>query len=108
MERAVEADEPDDFLEHLSKDFSGQGCDFDTCQRGGTLVGLKLRHERIGAVPGDPEIDVQGDRTIVKLRVLATGGSGMPETGQMLNIEIDWRREEGDWHCFPASWTQAF
>jgi hypothetical protein len=108
MEQAVEAGEPGDFLEHMSKDFSGQGGGFDTPQVRTTLVGLKLRHEHIGVVPGDPEIVVQGDRATVKLSVLATGGTWMPETGQVLNIESDWRREEGEWRCFSAIWTEAF
>lgn len=105
METAVESGETGDFLDHVSEDFSGQDGGVDARQLRATLVGLVLRHERIGVVPGDAEIEVRGDRATVRLRVLATGGSWMPETGQILDIDSEWQRIDGDWRCASAKWN---
>lgn len=104
MEAALEAGETNDFLDRFSADFSGQGAELNRQQLRATLVGLKFRHENIGVTAGAPEIKLFGDRATVRVQVLATGGSWMPETGQMLEIESSWRREDGEWKCFAASW----
>jgi hypothetical protein len=105
METAVESGETGDFLEHVSDNFLGQSGAVDMRQLRVTLLAIKMRHERIGIVPGDAEIEVSGDRASVKIRVLATGGSWMPETGQILDIVSQWQREEGEWRCISADWT---
>lgn len=105
METAVESGEPGDFLEHVGESFSGQSGGMNKAQLRVTLIAIKMRHERIGVVPGDAEIEVTGDRASVKMRVLATGGSWMPETGQILDIDSQWQREDGDWRCISANWN---
>jgi hypothetical protein len=105
METAAESGEPGDFLEHVGETFSGQSGAMNKAQLRATLIAIKMRHEHIGVVPGDAEIEVTGDHASVKMRVLATGGSWMPETGQILDIDSQWQREDGDWRCISANWN---
>jgi hypothetical protein len=105
METAAESGESGDFLDHVGESFSGQSGGMDKAQLRATLIAITMRHEHIGVVPGDAEIAVTGDRATVKIRVLATGGSWMPETGQILDIDSQWQREDGDWRCISANWN---
>ena len=105
MEIALESGETGDFVDYVTDDFSGNSATLDARQLRATLVALALRHEKIGITASPAEIKLFGDRATIKVQVLATGGSWMPQTGQVLNIESSWRRADGDWKCFAASWT---
>ena len=104
METAIEAGDSGDFLEHISPEFSGQAGAMDARQLRGTLAALTLRHEKIGINVLSAPIKLFDDRATVTLEVLATGGSWMPDSGQMLEIESHWRRIDGEWQCFSAEW----
>lgn len=105
METAVESAKPGDFLDHIAGDFAGQEGSVDAQQLRGTLAGLMLRHEKLGVTLGSPAIKLFGDRASIEVEALATGGSWMPETGQVLQIQSDWKRVDGEWKCFAATWT---
>jgi hypothetical protein len=105
MEIALEAGETGDFLDYVTEDFSGNSAELNAAQLRGTLVGLKLRHEKLGVTLGPAAIKLFGDRATINVQILATGGTWMPETGQILDIESSWRREGGDWKCFAARWS---
>lgn len=105
METALESGKTGDFVDYVTEDFSANSATLDARQLRATLVGLALRHEKIGITVSSVEITLFGDRATIKVQVLATGGSWMPQTGQVLDIESSWRRVDGDWKCFAASWT---
>jgi len=49
-----------------------------------------------------------GDRARTKVRVVATGGSGLlPERGQTWEFDAGWRREKGTWRVFNAEWQEG-
>ncbi len=103
MEEAIESGKSGDFIERLSTDFSGQD-GMDARQLRGTLLALSMRHEKLGVTLGPTTVKLFGERATVAVEVLATGGSWMPQTGQMFDIESSWKRVDGDWVCFAASW----
>ncbi len=103
MEAAIESGKSGDFIDRLSSDFSGQD-GMDARQLRATLLALSMRHEKLGVTLGPITVKLFGERATVAVEVLATGGSWMPQTGQMFNIESSWKRVDGDWVCFAASW----
>lgn len=104
MESSLETGEPGGFIEHVSADFSGQGNGIDQHQLRSLLLAQTLRHERISVLPGPLDVKMFKDRATVKLRVLATGGGWLPESGRQIDIESHWRIENGEWICFRADW----
>ncbi len=103
MEEAIESGNSGDFIDRLSSDFAGQD-GMDSRQLRTTLLALSMRHEKLGVTLGPVAVKLFGDRATVAVEVLATGGSWMPQTGQMFDIESSWKRVDGEWVCFAASW----
>lgn len=108
MESAVESGRPADFLAHVSADFSGQDGGVDHGQLRALLLGYRLRYRDIGLALGPATVKLFGDRASVELDMLASGGQGLPETGQVISIQSHWRRDDGEWRCFAASWSGRF
>jgi len=55
------------------------------------------------------EVRIEGERAFAKVRVLATGGSGLlPERGQTWEFDTVWRRDRGGWKVFNAEWREGF
>lgn len=108
METAVESARPADFLDHLSEDFSGQDGSVDSGQLRALLLGYRLRYRDIGLALGPATVKLFGDRASIEVDVLASGGQGLPETGQVIAIESHWRRDHGEWRCFAANWSGRF
>ena len=104
METAMESGKPGEFIDHVSDDFTGQGSAIDQRQLRGILVGQSLRHENISALLGPLDIKMFDQRATVNVRVLATGGGWLPESGRQIDIESHWRIESGEWVCFRADW----
>lgn len=104
METALESGEAGGFMEHVGADFSGQRDGIDQRQLRALLVAQTLRHENVSVLTGPLEVKLFKDRATVKLRVLATGGRWLPESGRQFDIESHWRIEDGEWICFRAEW----
>ena len=82
MAEAIERQQIDDFLDSVADDFTRESGSFGKQDARRILAGALLRNEkiRLGVVVTDVRID--GERALVKLRVIATGGSGLiPESG---------------------------
>lgn len=109
MARAIEAGEPGAFLDALADDFTRDSGAFGKQEANRLLTGLMLRNERIRLAVVVTEIQVDGDRAQVKLRVLATGSTGglVPERGQALEFDSRWRRSGGRWQVFNAEWREG-
>lgn len=105
LEVAGEEREVGEFMEHVAEDFVGNSAEYD---RGGLerlLRMVALRHESISVVKSGLEIELHGDRAVVRMRILVTGGGGLiPESGQLFDTESGWRFVEGEWRLGSANW----
>ena len=103
MEVAVESKSPGDFIDHVSEDFSGDRGTFDRQSLRGFLAAQLMRKEAIGVTLGPLDVKVMGDRAIVRVDALVTGGGGViPDSGEHLDIESGWRLVDGEWQCYSA------
>lgn len=104
MEASIESGESGDFVDRVAEDFSGQGGGLDQRQLRAMLMAQTLRHQSISVLLGPLDIKMFGERATVRVRVIATGGQWLPETGRQIELESHWRIEGGDWVCFRAEW----
>ena len=109
LEVAGETREVGDFMEHVADDFVGNSSEFD--QRGleRLLRLIALRHQAISVVRSGLEIEMHGDRALVRMKILVTGGSGglIPDQGQLFDTESGWRFVDGQWQVGSATWKPA-
>jgi hypothetical protein len=108
MQHAAETRQPRDFMAYVSKDFTGNEGSVD---RDGLLNILRaevLRNDQAGVALGPIEIEMQGDRAIVRVTATFTASSGgvLPERGSVWSITSGWRHEDKEWRCYNASWEQ--
>jgi hypothetical protein len=108
MASAIEQRKPTALLEHLAEDFTRESDAFGKRDVGRLLVGVLLRNEKITVNAAVTSVRITGDRARTKVRVFATGGSGLlPERGQTWEFDAGWRRENGAWRVFNAEWREG-
>lgn len=108
MARAIERREPGDFLAAVADDFSRESSAFGKADAKRLLAGVLLRNEKIRVTAVVTELELQGERARVRLRVAATGGAGLlPERGQTWEFDSAWRRVDGRWQVFNAEWREG-
>lgn len=109
MARAVEDKNAADFLEHLSQDFTRESGAFGRDDARRVLAGALLRNEKITLAVAVTDVNLLGtDSANARIRVVATGGSGLlPERGQVWEFTSAWRRERGTWRVFNAEWREG-
>ena len=88
----------------LAGDFVGpQGMDRQGLARMAQAV--FLRHQGIDATLGPLDIDMHGDAATERFTAAVTGGNGLlPDTGQVYDVDTDWRLEDGEWRLVRANW----
>lgn len=106
VEMAGEERDVGEFMEHVAGDFVGNSSEYD---RGGLdrlLRAVALRHQDISVVRSGLEIEMHGERAIVRMQILVTGGSGglLPDAGQLFETESAWRFVDGQWKLGSAKW----
>lgn len=108
MARAIEQHQPGDFLAHISDDFTRESATFGKRDVQRMLAGILLRNEKVSVTAVVTAVEIDGARARTKLRVVATGGSGLlPERGQTWDFEVAWRRENNAWRAFNAEWREG-
>lgn len=108
MARAIEQREPGDFLAAVADDFSRESSAFGKQDAKRILAGILLRNEKIRVTAVVTDLELQGERARVRLRVAATGGAGLlPERGQTWEFDSAWRRVGGRWQVFNAEWREG-
>jgi hypothetical protein len=109
MARAIEDKNAADFLEHLSQDFTRESGAFGRDDARRVLAGVLLRNEKITLAVAVTDVNLLGnDGANARIRVVATGGSGLlPERGQVWEFTSAWRRERGTWRVFNAEWREG-
>ncbi len=109
MARAIENKNAAEFLDHLSQDFTRESGAFGRDDVRRALAGVMLRNERITLAVVVTDVSLLGpDSANLRVRVVATGGSGLvPERGQAWEFTSAWRRERGTWRVFNAEWREG-
>lgn len=109
LEAAGEARDVDGFMDNVGDDFAGNGTELDQQGLERYLRLLAMRHQAIGVTRAATQVQISGDRAVVKMQLLLTGGAGglLPESGQLLDTESTWRFVKGDWQLAGARWKPA-
>jgi hypothetical protein len=108
MVQAIEQHRVSDALEPVADDFTRESGAFGKQDVRRVLAGAMLRNEKIRLVATVTEVRIEGDRAFAKVRVIATGGTGLlPERGQTWDFDTVWRRDRGRWKVFNAEWREG-
>ncbi len=109
MARALEDKRAADFLEHVSSDFTRESGAFSKDDARRLIAAALVRNEKITLAVAVTDINLLGrEAANVRIRVVATGGSGLlPERGQVWDFTSAWRRERGTWRVFNAEWREG-
>lgn len=108
MAAAIKARKPADLLDHVAEDFSRESAVFGRNDVRRVLAGVLARNERIVLSAIVTEATVDGTRASARVRVIATGGSGLvPERGQTWDFSTHWRRDGRKWVVFNAQWQDG-
>jgi hypothetical protein len=102
---AAEAGSPRSVSTLLSDDFDGNSGELD--QR--TLVNLlrvaALRGERIGVTTGPIGIEHRGARMVASFTVTLSSRSRLlPDHVGLYQVVSAWRKVDGEWRCYSATW----
>ena len=107
LQRGIDARDAGAIEALLADDFVGNGgMDRDEARRMATA--LFLRYRDVGARFGPLQIEMRGERhATVHFTAVATGGRGglLPEDGQIYEVTMGWRMDDGDWRISSAEWT---
>ncbi|MBK8067138.1 MAG: nuclear transport factor 2 family protein [Rhodanobacteraceae bacterium] len=108
LEIAGEERKVGDFMDHVAEDFAGNAAEYDRPGLQNLLRLVALQHQRISVVTSGMQIEMHGDRALVRMRILVTGGGGLiPDSGQLFDTESGWRFVDGEWQLGSASWKPA-
>ncbi len=109
LQTAGEERDVSDFMAHVAEDFVGNSSEYDRAGLDRLLRLVALRHQSIRVVKSGIEIDMHGDRAVVRMNLLVAGGSGglIPESGQLFDTESAWRFVDGEWMLGSATWKPA-
>jgi len=106
MQTAIEQGEPRKFMAYVSNDFIGNDS-LDHAGLAQLLRGQLLLNAKVGIQTGPISIEMpQKDTATVRFTVLLTGsgGSFLPERGQMQQVTSGWRESDGQWQLYSAQW----
>lgn len=94
--------------ESLSEDFDGNAGALDRRGLTGMVRLLALRGEHVGVTMGPMSIEARGERMVATFTVtLTSGGKLLPDQLGVYQVESAWRKEDGEWRCYTASWKHV-
>lgn len=105
---AAEANEPRGVLALVSDDFDGNRGALDRAGLAGLLRLQLLRGQRVHVLTGPIEVERRGERLLARFTLTLGGGERMlPERAGVYRVETAWRRDDGDWRCYSATWERT-
>jgi hypothetical protein len=108
MAAGAEAGKAGDATASLSDDFDGNGGTLDKKALANMIRIVHLRGARIGVTSGPIEVEARGERLVASFTVTLTRSSNLlPDRLGVYKVESGWRREEGDWRCYTATWDKS-
>ncbi len=108
MAQAAEAGSAGDVSKPLSEDFDGNAGRLDRRGLTGMIRLLALRGDHVGVTMGPVSTERRGERIVATFTVtLSSGGKLLPDQLGVYRVESAWRHEDGDWHCYTATWERV-
>jgi hypothetical protein len=105
--QAAEAGAPRDVVAPLSDDFDGNAGELDRLSLANLVRLAALRGDHVRVATGPVAIEHRGERLVATLTVTLTGGGGLlPDHLGVYRIESAWRKQDGRWLCYSATWEQ--
>ncbi|MDE2155555.1 MAG: hypothetical protein KGJ32_06620 [Xanthomonadaceae bacterium] len=103
--RAAQAGAAGDVVAPLSDDFDGNAGELDRSALANMVRLVALRGEHVGVMLGPIAVEHRGARMVATFKVtLSSGGRLFPDRLGIYQVESAWRREDGGWRCYTASW----
>ncbi len=110
LEEAVEDKDASSLAGFMAEDFSGpSGMDRERAEAFARV--MMARHTELGVTWDLKSLDIQGDRATVELTAMLTGRAlvpGFDGRGRLMNVQMGWRRTNGEWWLVHANWSGAF
>ena len=110
LEEAVEDKDASGLAGFMAEDFSGpSGMDRERAEAFARV--MMARHTELGVTWDLKSLDIQGDRATVELTAILTGRAlvpGFDGRGRLMNVQMGWRRSEGEWWLVHANWSGTF
>lgn len=104
---AAEHGSPGGVIKRLTDDFDGNAGDLDRNALAGLLRLTVLRGDHLHVTTGPITIEHHGDRMVATLSLtLASGSHLLPDQLGIYRVESAWRRDDGQWRCYAAHWTE--
>lgn len=92
----------------LSEDFDGNSGQLDRPALTNMVRLLHLRGERVGVTMGPVSIEPRGERLVATFTAtLTSGGRLLPDQMGLYRVTTAWRKEDGKWRCYTASWERS-
>jgi hypothetical protein len=109
MEQAAEEGSADGVGAWLSDDFDGNAGELDRRALTGMVRLMVLRGEHAGATIGPVSVEHRGERLVAIFTVTLTRRSGrlLPDQLGIYQVESAWRKEQGKWLCYNATWKHS-
>jgi hypothetical protein len=105
---AAEAGSARDVASPLSDDFDGNRGELDRRALVNLVRIAALRGERIGVTTGPIGIEHRGERVVATFTVTLSSRSRLlPDHMGLYQVESAWRKADGEWRCYSASWKRA-
>lgn len=106
MQEAGETRDVGDFMTSVAEDFVGNSAEYDRRGLEQLLRMIAMQHQSLSVVRTGLTIEMHGDRAVVRMQILISGGSGgwVPDSGQLLDTESAWRFVDGEWQVGSATW----
>ncbi len=105
---AAESAAAKDVVAPLSDDFDGNGGELDRRTLANLVRITALRGEHLGVSMGPIAIERRGERMVATFVVTLTSGSRLlPDRMGLYQVESAWRKDDGEWRCYSASWKRT-
>ena len=105
---AAEAGKASDTVAALSDDFDGNAGALDRRALSNLVRAYALRGQRMHVLIGPAKVDRRGDRMVATFTVTLAAGAGvLPDEAGAYTVETGWRKDDGEWRCFTATWKRA-
>jgi hypothetical protein len=104
----AEAGRASDAVEALTDDFDGNAGQLDKRSLANLVRVFALRGQAIHVLMGPTAIEPRGERIVATFTVTLTAGAGvLPDDAGAYRVETGWRKDDGTWRCFTATWKKA-
>lgn len=91
----------------LSDDFDGNAGSLDRRNLGNLIRLAHLRGEHLGVTLGPVTVERRGERMIARFTASLTQGTRLlPDAAGVYRIETAWRKDDGQWVCYSATWER--